>query len=138
MSVKKRLKEYISYKKLAIRQFENSINASNSYVNSISKSIGVDKLESIVENYPDLNLKWLLAGKGSMIEDTQKVSHEDLEELTKFLYENNSELMKNENYRLLMEKNVALLNLEKEKENLSKEEEEIKKMIKESINKNQT
>jgi len=60
MSVKERLKKYIKSKGLTIRSFEDSINASNGYVNSISKGIGTEYLEKIREIYPDLDLKWLL------------------------------------------------------------------------------
>ena len=67
MSVKNRLKKYIANQNLSIRDFEKSINVANSYVNSISKSIGIDKINLIVEKYPNLNLDWLLTGKGEMI-----------------------------------------------------------------------
>lgn len=60
MSVKDRLKEYIKSKQLTIKAFEESINASNGYVNSISKGIGKEYLEIIREKYPDLDLNWLL------------------------------------------------------------------------------
>lgn len=67
MSVKKRIKIFIEEENLTVTAFEGSINASNGYVNSISKSIGIDKLELIVEKYPNLNLEWLLTGKGKML-----------------------------------------------------------------------
>ena len=63
MSVKERLKSFIRDEGLSIRAFEESINVSNGYVNSISKGIGSDKIEIILENYPNLNLEWLLTGK---------------------------------------------------------------------------
>lgn len=67
MSVKERLKEYLKYEDISIINFEKSINASNGYVNSISKSIGIDKLETIIENYPNLNIEWLLTGRSTML-----------------------------------------------------------------------
>ena len=67
MSVKDRLKSFIESKKSTISAFEQSINASNGYVNSIYKSIGLDKLLSIVEKYLDLNLNWLISEEGSML-----------------------------------------------------------------------
>lgn len=60
MSVKERLKKYIKSKNITIKSFEDSINASNGYVNSISKGIGNDYLERIRDKYPDLDIKWLL------------------------------------------------------------------------------
>lgn len=67
MSVKERLKEYLKYEDISIITFEKSINASNGYVNSISKSIGIDKLDTIIENYPNLNIEWLLTGRSTML-----------------------------------------------------------------------
>ena len=51
MSVKERIKIYLKSINLSITAFEESINVANGYVNSISKSIGVDKIELILENY---------------------------------------------------------------------------------------
>lgn len=62
MNVKERLKEFIKGQGLTIKAFEASIDASNGYVNSISKGIGADKLDTILEKYPKLDLEWLLTG----------------------------------------------------------------------------
>lgn len=67
MSVKERLKEYLSHKNLRINYFEKSIGASNSFVNNIRVSISPDKLENIANIYKDLNITWLLTGEGEMI-----------------------------------------------------------------------
>lgn len=72
MSVKDRIKIFVEYQKMTVSAFEKSINSSNGYVNSISKSIGLDKIELILENYPKLNVEWLLTGKGSMLKDDIK------------------------------------------------------------------
>ncbi len=69
MSVKNRLKEFAEYQKMTISSFEKSIDVSNGYVNSISKSIGLDKIDKIVEKYSNISLDWLLTGKGSMLRD---------------------------------------------------------------------
>lgn len=57
MSVKKRLKDYIKSLNMSIKDFETSINASNGYVNSITKGIGSEKLKRIIEIYPNLDLR---------------------------------------------------------------------------------
>jgi hypothetical protein len=64
--VKERLKEFIAYLGIGNREFEISIEVSNGYINSISKSIGGDKLEKISKKYPQLNREWLLFGEGDM------------------------------------------------------------------------
>lgn len=77
MNVKERLKKYIKHQNITQSEFEKSINASNGYVNSITKSIGLDKLEKILENYSNLNLYWLLTGQGEMLrkEDSDPKDH---------------------------------------------------------------
>ena len=67
MNVKDRLKIFIEYNKLPVSTFEKSIKVTNGYVNSISKSIGIEKIELILELYPNLNLEWLFTGKGKML-----------------------------------------------------------------------
>ena len=70
MNLKKRLKTFISKKRLRISFFESEIGLSHGYVNSITKNIGNDKLEKIVERFPELNIEWLLFGKGSMLKSS--------------------------------------------------------------------
>ena len=67
MSVKERVKEYISFKKISEREFCRSINVSGTYVNSIRVSIQPDKLQRIALHFPDLNTEWLLTGAGKML-----------------------------------------------------------------------
>lgn len=67
MSVKDRIKLFCKAEGITITAFESSIGASNGYVNAITKSIGLDKLYLLLEKYPNINLEWLLAGKGEML-----------------------------------------------------------------------
>lgn len=76
MNVKERLKKFIKSEFLTIVEFEQSIGVSNGYVNSISKNIGIDKLNTIIERYPNLNIEWLLAGKGDMTKQSSPM-HQD-------------------------------------------------------------
>lgn len=66
MSVKNRIKEFAKYHNMSIADFEREINVANGYVNSISKSVGIDKLELIIEKFPSINIEWLLTGTGEM------------------------------------------------------------------------
>ncbi len=70
MGVKERIKDFCKAEKMNISAFEVAIGVANGYVNSISKSIGIDKIEIIVEKFPKLNLEWLLAGKGEMYKES--------------------------------------------------------------------
>lgn len=65
-----RIKKYLDFKGINISSFEKSVDFSNgSFASQLkkNKTIGVDKLENIVKNYPDLDVYWLLTGKGKMI-----------------------------------------------------------------------
>lgn len=65
-----RLKKYIDSKGISVRMFEQSIGVSNgSFASQLknNKTIGVDRLENILQIYPDINTRWLLTGKGNMI-----------------------------------------------------------------------
>ena len=73
MEVKDRLKSFIKNKGLTVRDFEKTVGVSNGYVNSISKSIGIEKISKILEIYPNLNIEWLLTGQGSMLKTDEKV-----------------------------------------------------------------
>jgi phage repressor protein C with HTH and peptisase S24 domain len=72
MTVKERIKTYAKCIGITITEFEESIFVSNGYVNSISKSIGIDKISLILEKYPNLNLVWLLTGRGAMLKSQEE------------------------------------------------------------------
>ena len=95
MSVKERLKIYIKHSDLSNKAFEISINVSNGYINNISKSIGIEILEKIVEKYSNLNLDWLISGRGEMLRNAEEKKEE--------LYE------KDNKYIASLEKNIEFL-----------------------------
>ncbi len=74
MTVKERIREFIKYKGLSERKFCLSIDVSAAFVNSIVKSIQPDKVERIALQYPELNITWLLTGKGEMINTPEDFS----------------------------------------------------------------
>lgn len=68
----KRIKEYINYRGISVRRFEESVGFSNGAFASQfkrNKTIGVDRVEKILEVYTDLNPIWLLTGCGNMVLD---------------------------------------------------------------------
>ena len=65
-----RIKEFIDYKKMAVSKFEKLIGASDGTVrNAIKKDSEINSkwLVIIAEKFTDLNLIWLLTGKGTML-----------------------------------------------------------------------
>ena len=71
-----RIKQFIDFKKVNVSTFEKKINFSNgAFASQLknNKTIGVDKLENILNVYSDLNADWLLTGKGDMIRKEIKI-----------------------------------------------------------------
>jgi hypothetical protein len=95
-----RLTKYIEVKRFVVAVFERSIGVANGYIGKQRKkkgSIGSDILERIAETYPDLNLIWLITGKGAMITKPPVTTKEDekanmLVEEEQALYKKKTEL----------------------------------------------
>jgi hypothetical protein len=66
-TTKDRLKQYLKYKRMSNLAFEKSVNLSNGYINNMVKGFGVDILFKIAETYPELNIEWIVNGKGEML-----------------------------------------------------------------------
>ncbi len=67
-----RLKQFIEYKGISVRKFEQNCDIKISTIQTaITKNtaIGSDKLIKIAENFRDLNMNWLFLGVGLMIND---------------------------------------------------------------------
>lgn len=67
MCIKERFHEFIEYKGMSRRKFQESIGVSNSYIQNLSNSISTDVLHRIEEAYPELNTGWLLRNEGEML-----------------------------------------------------------------------
>lgn len=76
-SIKERLKLFIKTKRTTVQKFEQSISVGNGFVSNIVSGIGGDKLYRIIKEYPELNIDWLLEGKGDMLADTTPQVAED-------------------------------------------------------------
>ena len=66
-TVKERLIKFLAYEGIAKTKFSESIGVDRTYVNSMSNSIQPDKLLKISQLYPQLDIQWLMVGKGEMI-----------------------------------------------------------------------
>lgn len=66
-TVKERLEFFLKSKKISKTDFGKAVGVSNSFVSSMRKSLGPDKIQSIAQTYPDLNIEWLLTGEGKML-----------------------------------------------------------------------
>lgn len=68
-AVKERLVKYLGAKKITKTAFGKTVGVSSAYIQSIRKSISPDVIQSIALNYPDLNIVWLMTGKGGMLNE---------------------------------------------------------------------
>lgn len=70
MKVTDRLQAYLEYKQISPYTFERTCGIANGYLKKQMKgkgTIGSDIVERITEKYRDLNVTWLLTGKGQML-----------------------------------------------------------------------
>ncbi|MDJ1503294.1 hypothetical protein [Xanthocytophaga agilis] len=67
--VGQRLKEYLTFKNIKMSEFGRSTRISGAQISNIvhGKNFSIEKLLQITDSYPDLNLLWLLQGKGKML-----------------------------------------------------------------------
>lgn len=79
MSIKDRARLFVKSQQTTMKAFEKSINASNGYINNITRSISLEKIDLIVEKYPILNIEWLLTGKGDMLKPLTDLSEPELQ-----------------------------------------------------------
>lgn len=105
-----RLKLFIKSKGLGQTKFEERVGFSRGYISKVKTSIGADKLSNIVEAFPDLNLDWLITGKGKMT--STPLQPAAVEQTTDTL-EENSVKYKNKYLEMLEENRVLRLEIEK-------------------------
>jgi hypothetical protein len=71
-SVKERIKMFLKYLSIGQNAFEMKVGWSNGYINN-TKNISADKLLSVIKEYPQLNISWLITGEGEMLKSDNSV-----------------------------------------------------------------
>lgn len=67
MSVQERLELYIKSKGLGNYQFEMKVGLSQGYVKGVRNCLHPEKIKRIASVFPDLNIEWMIIGRGEMI-----------------------------------------------------------------------
>ncbi|EJX04472.1 hypothetical protein EVA_07422 [gut metagenome] len=67
MGIKERTYKFIDFKGLSVKRFEELCNLSNGYISSMRKGFGEEKLNNVLNAFPELNREWLLYGEGEML-----------------------------------------------------------------------
>lgn len=71
MTTKDRIKKFVETLNYGRNKFEDILGLSNGYISSKSPSISSDVIEKIAQHYPELNLEWLITGKGPMLKSSE-------------------------------------------------------------------
>ena len=69
-AIKERLLRFLQFKKLTKAEFERLAGLSSGYIKNFKGNIGGEKLENLLNAFPELNKVWLLTGEGEMLIDT--------------------------------------------------------------------
>ncbi|MGB3608406.1 MAG: hypothetical protein WA775_12695 [Psychroserpens sp.] len=84
-----RIMQLVNSMNMSARQFDMSIDAANGYILRMQKnnaSVGSDVIERIVKEYPQVNLVWLITGKGDMyIQNSAKPKARSKKEIERFI-----------------------------------------------------
>jgi hypothetical protein len=76
MGATERVKEYLSYKGVSKYKFYQVTGFSNKFLDN-SSNMGTDRAEIIIRHYPDLNVTWLITGKGEMLRSDNVIYSEN-------------------------------------------------------------
>lgn len=88
MTTKERLKEFVSKQGLGQNAFEKKVGIAVGYLASKSVSVTSDTIEKVIENFPNLNLDWLMTGKGEMLKNTGTMTGSNQGDGNKIEYKN--------------------------------------------------
>ena len=72
MGVKERIHLFIESLNMPVSRFEKRCGLSNGYVKNFKGGLGAEKLEGILNAFPELNREWLLNGNGQMLAEREK------------------------------------------------------------------
>jgi hypothetical protein len=110
-----RIAMYLQFRAITPHSFERKIHLSNGYFSKQTKnlgSVGSDILVKIHDNYPDLNMLWVLTGEGEMILD--EIADNQISKVNEFSNRYESENRKLKTLESDVEKlNVVLKDKEK-------------------------
>jgi len=96
-----RLSEFIRKQGVSVRSFEQKISASDGMIRRAinnNTDIQCKWIENIADNYPNLNIEWLLTGHGEMLKEAKRINSNEINDDYKDRY---IEQLEKENKRLI-------------------------------------
>ena len=79
--IKDRILQFLDYKGLSKNKFYIKVGLSNGFLDK-GKDIGASKIEDIYSTYPEINLEWLITGKGEMLKAEAPVIEKKQDDVT--------------------------------------------------------
>lgn len=76
-SIQQRLEHFIEEEKIDLRDFCKIIELPKSQFHNLNGQISEFRLKKIIENYPQLNIEWLMAGNGKMLKPLSTAQSEE-------------------------------------------------------------
>lgn len=73
-NIKSRVEQFCRYKGISVRNFCSRIGASNGYFKDSLQSISLEYRSNIAQEFPELNLGWLVLGEGVMFNEASVVN----------------------------------------------------------------
>lgn len=120
--IKDRIEQLIKEVGIGGRAFCRSIGQSDSYNKTIGKSIGTDVVNNILNVYPQVNVIWLVTGKGEMFIEPEQAIAAD----------NHPAYYINNNYKEMYEE------IRKDNKDLRDENRKLRESLLEEMHKNQS
>lgn len=69
--MKERIFQIIDHYKMSVRQFELKCGLSGGYVKNIKNGLGRQKLNDVLNAFPEISREWLILGTGEMLRTPQ-------------------------------------------------------------------
>lgn len=77
-SVKDRIIEFIMFKNISVRAFENAIGVANGYFSHLVATPKTKIIQQILLKFPELNRIWLLTGEGEMLKSNLTIGGDNI------------------------------------------------------------
>ncbi len=132
MSVQERLELYIKSKGLGNYQFEMKVGLSQGYVKGVRNCLHPEKIKRIANVFPDLNIEWMIIGRGEMIKSNNPLYENELYKLSQERNSIQEDIISRLKTELREEKNRRIA-LEKDNKRLVKNLHDMSQMYVEQI-----
>lgn len=79
MAFKDRINQLISWLQISRAEFERRAKLSNGYTRNLGGVPGAEKLENILNAFPEVSRNWLLTGEGNMLKNSTELEEKPAE-----------------------------------------------------------